>query len=131
MPSPADDRENPAEIQLRLAEERTTLAEQRTWLAEQRTYTAWVRTGLASVATGFAIDKLLDTTDPKWITALLGALFILTGAAMFAQAFLGYRASIRRISDASRIRARSWPVGALSLVMLLGSAVALWLVLAG
>ena len=112
----------------RMAEERTASAHVRTVLAEERTCSAWLRTGLASVATGFAIAKLAPIGDRHWLYQILGLLFIAIGASMFVLAFTAYRRSLSRMAVPGQ-RSTSLVVGAISLMLLLGAALAAVLVL--
>jgi putative membrane protein len=118
----------PPDPQQQLAQERTDIAYQRTWLAEERTFSAWLRTGIASVATGLATAKLLVETGPTWLLQALGSLFIVLGAAIFCLAFVAYQKALRRLPKPRASGIPLWVVAAMSLVLLVGPAVALFLV---
>ncbi len=127
----ATDTESASDIQLRLAEDRTDLARQRTLLAEERTYSAWARTGLAAAAAGFGIAELMDHNGPGWMASTLGILFLISAAAMFVLGFLGYRNALRRSKQAVPGSVPIWVIAALSLFLLVGSALGLVIVVIG
>jgi putative membrane protein len=112
----------------RLAAKRTHWANQRTLLAKERTFSAWVRTGIASIAAGLGLARLLTSIEPVWLVKTMAAMFLATGAAIFALAFWRYRVTFRALAENGLAGLPVWMIGVLSALLLTATAAGLVLV---
>lgn len=112
-----------------LAEDRTDWAFERTLLANDRTFSAWIRTGLTTVAAGFGVTRLLPDVQPAWLIPWLGVLFVLVGGGILLIGYWSHRSTLHRLTEEPGRRAVGWLIGAITMVLVLGAAVSLWLVL--
>ena len=111
-----------------LAEERTNWALERTRLAKERTYAAWLRTGMSAVGIGLAIEKLLPAVEPGWIMEMLGIAFVCSGILIFGMGFRTYYTVMKKLSREGYRGIPTALMGALTLICLLGSILALVLI---
>lgn len=106
----------------------TRLAEERTLLEHERTLAAWIRTALATLVLGFAVAELLHTTEPRWLTRVLGAALILVGGGMLAVAYRSYRGAIRQRKERRVPGIPPWVLALFVLILMLGAVAGLVLV---
>ena len=118
----------PDESNQKLAAERTDWAEERTLLAKERTFSAWGRTGISAMAAGLAISRLLASTDTPWLARTLGAVLIVTGAALYVVGFLSYRKALRSLAREGVHGTSLWVMGAITLALMVSSTLALLLI---
>jgi putative membrane protein len=111
-----------------LARDRTDWAEERTLLAKERTFSAWSRTGISAMAAGLAIARLLGTVERPWIARALGAVLIVTGAAIYAVGFLSYRKALRRLALEGVRGGPLWIMGIITLALMFSAGLALLLI---
>ncbi len=104
-------------------------ADDRTLMAEERTFSAWVRTGLTAIATGLGIVKLLPDAEPEWIVQSLGIILVAVGGFAFAFGFWGYKRGSHYWNNARPRAVPLWLIGLFSLMLVLGSVLALALIL--
>jgi putative membrane protein len=95
--------------------------------ARERTYSAWVRTGLTLVAAGLGVTQLLRALEPRWMVYSLGALLAGMGGAIFALSFWRYWQPLEDEERHGRAGVPTWLVAVLTLVLLVGTGLALWL----
>jgi putative membrane protein len=114
-----------------LAHERTDAAEERTLLARQRTFSAWMRTGLGSMALGFAIVRLLEEIQPRWVIVAISAALLLIGAAIHAFAFLSYRSTFREMQQNGESTMPLWFVGLITLALVVCAVVGVFVIVRG
>ena len=101
----------------------------RTLMAEERTFSAWMRSGLAAEGAAVAIVKMLPDSEPRWLVHLLGIILSVVGAIAFAIGFWGYRAGSRYWSAAMPRAIPLWLMGVLTVLLMVGAAMALYLIM--
>ncbi len=72
-----------------------------TILANERTFSSWIRTGIASELGGLAVSRLLvlGSVHYRWLTRVIGVIFILTGIVIYIIALFSYRQTLRGMRD--------------------------------
>jgi putative membrane protein len=112
-----------------LAEDRTNWAHERTRLAKERTFAAWLRTGLATAGLGILVVKAMPSVEPRWLVRALGVMFVSTGGIVFLLGFRTYYGILRKLEKEGVEGTPAWFIGALTVVLALGSVLGLVLVL--
>jgi putative membrane protein len=98
-------------------------------LAKERTFAAWLRTGLATAGLGILAVKAMPSVEPRWLVRTLGIMFVSTGGIILLLGFRTYYGTLRRLEEEGFRGTPAWFIGALTVVLALGSVLALVLVL--
>jgi putative membrane protein len=111
-------------------------------LANERTFLAWIRTGLATITFGFVVERfglLLrelgfkgnTTVIPYHLSSFFGVSLTILGVIMMVVALLGFLHN-RRTIDAERFHpSASFPIILTILASLIGTLLAIYLLLTG
>jgi len=116
-----------AEQRTDMANERTDWALERTVLASERTLSAWLRTGMTAMAAGLGIARLLSSVTFPWLARAIGVLLIIAGATAFVVGVWRYRRITDQLEQEGMRGGPRWLVGALALVLLVSTALAVLL----
>ena len=116
------------ETKQELAEDRTHAAEERTLLARQRTFSAWMRTGLGTMALGFAVVRLFEEIEPRWLIVAISVTLIVVGGAIHGGGFWSYRLTFKEMQQHGISTMPLWFVSLITAALLVCAAAGVFVI---